>query len=682
MIDKKKRLWLNSGNSGGAIDYTVLYASFDKLIIPDSTDSIYSDVARSTLAVDGDYARNLTELIDGSNLPFTVNSPRTFLAQEWGSRYNLRQPVYKKPAGDVGVISFFNSLNNVFQSASFTGLTDPNTIVAVIRSRTAVNYEGGVGLFGGALRDRGDADHYELSNSAGSVELDAASGVAAFDQVAILMMVADGANSQVYLNGTKLGTDETLGAGTISSLLLGTTSHVQEHDVLMVGLINDVLSTGDRGTLQTLLETLWTPTQRPQKPHAYNIVVTFDGTDTFNVTYDFHDADGSGENTSAVEYEWIVYNTIADLDGFDTLDSQAPAGRGATFKRGEHPNKFIFPSGTYGDGHIYVACRVKAYSNNGNSWGGIPFRSLSLIDNVAGTPVTTGQFYPDTISVEDATPDEIQVVLGWTSGGDGWGAGHGGNVADFHVYVNGSEVTISSFDGSTIVASSFFTLNLAAPLLYSDVVTLSYVPIVDDIVNPSGFALEQFYTGVYLPFNNNIVGPITMKVNLSFAGVDGTSPPWANVNSAWTTIQTEDADVADINGDATGISLEVLTAFQGWNTTSGGPGTLFDEANVAARGASVYQAGTDVGVLRFAGLSAGQTFDISYAIGDGNGGAGSVDVTDGAGVNSQAFTDGTYTEYTKTGLTADGSGNVDITLTITGSTKQSTMCGIILTTYP
>jgi hypothetical protein len=657
------------------VDYSPLYAYFDKAVNIAESGSAFTDVARTTAATDGTYVKNITEILDGTNLSWVSSAIRkSYLAQKFASRYNFQAPVYKNPSGDKPHITFPNMLDTQFSSSSFSAASSPNTMVAVIRSRRAVPDEGGVGM-GLFARDR-SADHLEISNSAGAVELDAASGIPTYQQIKVLLIEDNGASSKLFINNVQVGTNETLAAGSISQLFYGTTSHQWEHDLFFAGVHYGIFSSGERSALQTLIESYFSVSSGPNAPYLHNAVLAFDGTDTFTVSsVTFNDPNSAGENTSLREYEWFVNRSAASVDGYTGLDGQYAIHRGTTLKRGDHPDVFL--AGATGTGVVQVAVRIKGYDNNGNSWSGIPFRSLFINDNIAGTPVTTNQCWIQSVTVEDATPTKIRVHLTSSAGG---GTFSGGNANHFKVWVNGVETSFTA-DFTGLVASGNIDLTLTNPLTYSDDVVVNHIPdATTPLQNSTGFTVPLQSTGAYLAFTNNIVGPITIKVNLS-QSVDGTSPPWNNANVGGGGVATLIANLNDDGGAATGISLAITEAGQGWTGSDyGSAGTLFDETNVTQRGAGVWQGGNTNTTLRFAGLSAGQTFDISYAIAKiGNGGVGNVVINGGTPI---AFNSSSYTEFTQTGLTADGSGNVDITMTITGSGDEAALIGIILTTYP
>ena len=674
-ISKKHQMFYFLANQSTPVDYTPLYAYFDKAINTAESGSVYTDVARTDAAGDGDYVRSITEVLDGSNLSWISNDNvrKSYLAQRFGGRYDFIRPVYKRPSGDKPHVTFPNMLDVLYSSSTFTAANSPNTVVVVMRNRRSVGDEGGVGM-GATARDRG-LDHLEITNSAGSVELDAASGIPTYQEIDVLLIEDNGSSSKVFLNNSQLGTNETLGAGTIAQLYYGTNSHQWEHDLFFVGVHYGIFSSGDRSDLQTLIESYFDVNSGPDRPYLHNPTISFDGTDTFSVSgVTFSDPDAAGENTSLREYEWFAIRTATSIEGYTGLDAQYPIHRGATLKRGDHPDVFV--PGATGTGAVQVAVRVKGYDNNGSSWSGIPFRSLYANDNSAGTPVTTGQCWINSVTVEDATPTKIRVHLTSSSGG---GTFSGGNVDHFKVWVNGVEVS-KTIDLTGLAGSGNIDLTLSTPLTYSDDVQVNHIPgTTTPLQNSLGFIVPLQSTGPYLEFTNNIVGPITMKVNLTWS-VNATSPPWANVESDGS-VATIDADVADEDGNARGITLAITEAFGGWGISDYlSAGTLFNEANVTARGMAVWQGGNTNGTLRFSGLDAGQTFDISYAIAKtGNGGAGNVVINGGSPI---AFNSSSYTEFTSTGLTADGSGNIDFTMTITGSGDEAALIGIILTIYP
>ena len=671
-----KKHWLLSG--GGGVNYAPLYPYFESLIIP-AVGPNYTNLSRTNIALDGDYVRGLTDVINDLPIQFKGSETRrSYLSNKYGSDYNLLLPVFKIPSRDYPHITFSNCLDMLFESASFAAVTNNNnSAIFVIRSRRSVIDEGGI--YGGqvGIRDRGK-DHLEIFNSGGSVELDAASGSPynETDYVSIITVVAFNSSSRAYSQLNQYGESVTLPVSSMTKIQYGTNSHQWEHDLILAGGLK---SSTDIEEVFNLLNTNYFPvTYNPdalvKSAHGYGITISFN-TNTFTAAYLY--GGDVAEDTSARIVEWICRRTDASIAGYTGLDNQhiIKKSNSLTLNRSQIPATF---NGRNGTGVVYLSVRIKAFDTNGNSWGGIPFRSEYIFDNIVGTPSITGQAWIDSVTVENANADEIVIHLTSTSGG---GTFSGGSLDGFNVYVNDVEVT-PTID-LTDLSSGNIVLTLPSSLEYSDNVVVTYIPIdaTTPLQNSLGFQVPLMQTGVFLPFTNNVSGPITMKVNLSWF-VDGTTPPWQNL-TADGSVSTIDADVADEGGSATGIALAVTNAFQGWGVTDKvGVGTLFDEANVVARGLNSNGSADTTGTLRFSGLTAGQTFDLSYAVYDTNGGAGSVTVTDGAGTNVQAIDSSVYTEYTKTSLTADASGNVDITVEITAAGKDGELIGVILTVYP
>jgi hypothetical protein len=560
-----------------------------------------------------------------------------------------------------------------FKSSTITTKNTPFSSVYIIRNRRAVQDEGGLN-FGTQMRDL-NYDHYRLINNAGTVDLDNASGIGTFQQLEWILVEDNGATSRIYVNGVQLGTDKTLSASNITALYYGTNSHQWEHDLFFAGNKYGIFTAPERAALGTLINSFFTVDQRPQAPHLYDPVIAFDGTDTYTISsVQWYDPNSIAENTALREYEWFLTDTgVASLQGWTGLDAQTVVSRKSTLKRSEIPQKF---NGRCGAGTLNVCLRIKGYNTSGVGYTGIPYRSRLIIDNVAGTPVATGQAWINSVKVDNATPTMIEVGFTSTAGG---GTLSGGNINHFHVFKNGTEVNISSIDLTQLGSSKLF-LTLGSAITSLDFITVTHTPdATTPLQNSLSFIIPLMQTGAYLAFVNNVVGAKKVKGNISF-GVNANDPQYVNLDTNGS-IATLSANMNNIFGVASGYSCAVTNAFQGITDVSipGFVGTLFDDSQVNQRGLEVWQGGDGSGTVRIAGLTANQVFDIQLPIyHPANGGTGTISVQG----NSQGFTATTYTEFSWTSLTADASGNIDIVFTISQSGKSAAWMGFILTTYP
>jgi hypothetical protein len=664
-----KHFILNSSGSS-QVDYSPLYTYYDHLFIPDDTDSVYSDTGRTTLATDGDAVKSLTDLVGSQNMTWISSSTRrSFLDIKHGSAYELTYPLYKKPSGQKAHVSFFNILDSQFQSGTFSALSSPNTSVFVIRSRRAVGDEGGVTL-GVGLRDRSQ-DHFEIINNAGAVELDAASGVANYDQLAILFAVDNGTSSTVYLNNSALGTVKTLSASSITQLLYGSNSHIWEHDLLLAGVINDVLTTGERNTLYSELTGFYTVDERPQAPHAYDVVVTFNGTDTFTCTSSFYDPNGLSENTSLAEYEWFIICARSPVDfafGESSLESQLDYQRivytkGNTLVRSDNPAIWqggLGGASTPGGGDVWVACRKKSYNTNSQSWSGIPFRSLYVNDNVAGSFSNGKPFFSD-LYIKDGFTDRIYVAVSNNGAEDLTGA----NKTDFVVYVDGAEVTISSLSTTNLNSSfgsdpySLIIMLSGVTLTYASVIIVKYL---GNTIYASGssYYIREFYTNPFLPVDNQIVGPDRILINFTGGSTATESSPWNNVDSAYTSTGTLIADAINDQTDATGVAVVLTDASTGYGQASSTetPPSPFTDTTTARGIVSNGYVGDKNWLLTFSGFNASESITVkllTFLNNDASAGKGTLQII-GASTESILNIDSLDPVVSELTFDVDGSG--------------------------
>jgi chitodextrinase len=473
-----------------------LKSMFTKLVYVD-TDNVFADTARTAPAIDGvnHPSLTLTELIDGTHVTWTEESPRkSLLSTAYGFGHDRRGPTFKNPAGDVPHVFIPNVIASQFASTgTFATQNSPNTSAVLFRNRRAVSYEGGLGI-GVFARDR-DYNHYELGNFTGAVELPAGSGVAAFDTWSLLVLEDNGSSSRIYLNGQKLCCDVTLPTSFVNRLYYSTVSHALEHDVKFAGHYHGIFTAAQRDTLLALANQIVPIDSMPNAPVAFNPTISFDGIDTFSVpNYSFHSVGGVAIDPSTVEIDWFVVSTnIPTVQGWLGLDGQRFLHRGPTLKRSLFPSSIPAP----GNGGQSVAVTIKARDLNGRGWTGIPFRSQFTFDNILGTP--DGVYAPVLQSIVATAANTQRLTLTWT-GGAPLNTGSG-NASDFTVLVNGvaRSVTAMSFAGDRVLQ-----LTLASPLAHADVIIVKYRQGANPLKDTNSKVLENFISGMLVAVDNQI----------------------------------------------------------------------------------------------------------------------------------------------------------------------------------
>jgi len=263
------------------------------------------------------------------------------------------------------------------------------------------------------------------------------------------------------------------------------------------------------------------------------------------------------------------------------------------------------------------------------------------------------------------------------------------------VYFNSSEIiTATTYGGFTIAGvlgtaptvtgvtintgqttGHYFTVS--ANFVAADyLATIAYSGSGSNLQDASANALASFTA---TSITNNITYSKRININItSFANNTGLSS-WNDVDLAGNvSVRTLVANLDDINNTATGISFAIQNAFHAMqNAVNATAGTYISNANAIVRGIEVYHTPDASGTFRFAGLSAGQAFDIIYLIKNTFGtGAGNVNVN---GAGAVGYTTGTVER--KVSGTADGSGNIDWVITQTTSNTSECTVAMILITY-
>jgi hypothetical protein len=178
---------------------------------------------------------------------------------------------------------------------------------------------------------------------------------------------------------------------------------------------------------------------------------------------------------------------------------------------------------------------------------------------------------------------------------------------------------------------------------------------------------------------NNIVSTrINVNIRNNDASVGGN---WNNAPVDGSgAVRSLIANLIDDTGSSTGFALAIQEAFHNSTAIATSGGGLYLNAFVGARGIECYSTSvtSNAGTLRISGLPAGATGQIVYGTkGIFNTPTGTVLVTGGSSV---AFANA-YTEY-RQAFVADGSGNLDITMTQTTSNASICMVGFIIELNP
>lgn len=178
----------------------------------------------------------------------------------------------------------------------------------------------------------------------------------------------------------------------------------------------------------------------------------------------------------------------------------------------------------------------------------------------------------------------------------------------------------------------------------------------------------------------NSITATRINVNIDNFGTDHTGN-WNNPDIAGSgAVRTLTANLINSNGSNTGYALAIQEAFHNSTAIATTGGGLYLDSVVGARGVECYSTSptSNAGTFRISGLAAGATGQIVYGTkGIFNTPTGTVSVTGGSAV---AFANA-YTEYRQS-FVADGSGNLDITMTETTSNASICMVGFIVEVNP
>jgi len=652
-----------------------------------SSNNVYTDLARTDVATDGDEVRSITELIDSDHLQWMSSENRkSYLNTIYGSRYTIDRPIFKNPSQDIPHIFIPNVFDEEFAGGDTLNWASPNTAVYIIRNRLAIGYEGLAKAESLALYDEDSYDHYSITNSGGDVELADGSGVAPFDKWVVLWVEDNGTSTRLFMDEgagpVQVGSNVTLGAALLTKNILGSTDlHVNQMDFAGKFIKDTIFSDEDRADICTLLRSIFNIGDTPALPWA-EVTHAFDGVDTFVPTVTYH---GSvAEDTAAREFMWVFISIVPGSLKGDFLDSQCVIAKTPTLIRSDHPSFFV-DFGDYATTNAEVACYVKVYDTNGASAGWIPSRSAYVRDEVVGTP--SGVYAPvvQTITILEAEPDFIRVQFS-------------GNInaasldySGFTLTVNGIDVS-SSMYSVTNPSSSSIRILTSETFAYDDEIILHYET--GTIEGTNGKLIESFTSGVLVDIDNEIPGPVTVKANLTRFTNSTSATGWTNVDVDWTTTGTKAADLTDTLGNASGISLSVTDAFPDIHintttvTNADIPADAGPTQNISVR-SPVAMTGGASGNLVFGGMTPGQTVDINafHLVDDDNfpdGGTGNLAILHGGGTTNDALnlTADAYVKITRTGLTADGSGNVTLTYTNTGGSGQVGPFAVWITKYP
>ncbi len=327
---------------------------FHKLLYVDK----YNVYSGSELAKDGEKYSTITvkEVISGNDATWTDLSPRkSFLDKANGLSHNRNTPIFKKPVGDTPHLFFPNVLGSQLISGRFQPLRSPNTVVALVRIRTAVRWEGGIGM-GVSVRNRDD--HFELSNNAVGVQAD--KGLPFENRWAMIVAEDNGPKSRIIVNDMQIGGFVTLPASYIDALYYGTNSHIIEHDLKFCGLYNGIFTDDQLSEIFQIANKIVPIGSFPRKPVIYDPKIKVENGVFKLASYKFHGYDETPIDPSSIKCEWII------IPG-GNLDAQ----RYVTTTTGE----FNPPKASQ-----QIAVIVSCKDMKGRSYPGIPFRSEFLRD--------------------------------------------------------------------------------------------------------------------------------------------------------------------------------------------------------------------------------------------------------------------------------------------------------------
>lgn len=259
------------------------------------------------------------------------------------------------------------------------------------------------------------------------------------------------------------------------------------------------------------------------------------------------------------------------------------------------------------------------------------------------------------------------------------------------LYFNSSEViTATTYGGFTIDQILGTTVTVTGVTINTGSTTGHYLTLSENLeaidylariaYSGSGSNLADGSSNVLATFAaTTITNSITAtRVNVNFTnyGTNAMGTGWNDIQMDGNVgVRTLDSDLVNSANSATGWSLAIYDNFDSENNATNATG-IYITGNAGNRGLQHY-AGSTAG-LRIAGLSASQTGDIVYITKGLSGtAAGNININSAGGVN---FVNAA-TEY-KQSFTANGSGQVDILVTLTSAGGSSVgIPAFIITIY-
>jgi hypothetical protein len=655
-----------------------------------SRDNLFSDTTGTKKVIDGSFVRRINELKNGQHILWQSSDTirRSYLQKIYGSRHDLHFPQFKNPVGDIPHISIFNMFDTVFYNTPFTAVPSPFTVGRVVRRRTSVQDESMSPAESIGIKET-SGNRIEINNSTTGFVSASGSSPLSPDVWTHVMAEDNGVSSKIYFDNVQNGSNFTLNAGNLTQLGIGTISHVYEHDLCLLYRVNRILTTNERNALHTEIANIIPLGTRVNKPFAYNISVTFNGVDTFNATVgNFNQGDDAlSANTALDEIEWIHRTNIADANGYTFLDGQKLilGATGSSLKRSSYPSYFITP----GDGNAWVAARIKRYNTITRSNTDIPLRSQYVNDNVTGTP--DGTYAPKLSSVVINDSLKTRLVLTYISG-SGTLSNTSSNASDFTLFVNNSATPINSM---SFAGGNVLNLDVASPLTYTSAyvnpLRLQLIQGSNPLRDTNGKICENFITGIFTNISNSIVGPVTIKGNITHNGNDTTATGFININggNAWNTTGSKASSMVDINGVSSSIGLTLVTAGgnKGPNSAANSPGGVlptssnYPDTNINTRGCGTEDNGSFS--FKFTGLGANKTYDLNLVFFKDNGfrlgGAFTVNIS---GSGATTYNNSSLVEVVNNSLTANSSGESGNIVVSASGNFGVNWNGFILTQYP
>lgn len=655
-------------------NFTVLASIFDNMAAIEPS-RVWQDVDGTIPVTHGSVVKAIDDIKGGAKVKWNSNDfvRKSYFLPKYGSMKDLQRGIYLHPAGDRPYLFIPNILDFVFDKA-ITPHASPNTLVFVYRNKRAVFDENLTPASAINYKQQGNGLIASGNNGGGGFVEVIGSNHPAEDVWTAVYIVDNGASSRLYYNNVANGNAFTLVAGTIDLLGFGTTSHVLECDLAFIGEYKGAMSSGDRITVQSQLASIYAIGQKPTRPFAENISVGFNGIDTFTASYTYNDG-GTGipEDTSLRVVEFFCLDTSTSPDGYTGLDNiKVIWGHNAlTLVRKDFPSYFFSP----GTGNIQVGVRIKAYGIGGVHWDGIPLRSNTISDNIAGTPGTP---VPSLASATIEDSDKNRFILTFT-GGSGTIDNTTGLTTDFKVFIDDVEVAVTAiaFPGGQVMH-----VDIASDIESTNTARIQMLRGADPLKDTNGALVEQFVTGPIIAVENNIVGPITANLNFTWF-VDTALPGWNNYTYDMAVLGVIDDDVPDEEGVNSGITAEVSDVWGGFiENTVGQTNADFPDSNITKRGFSLWSGGQNQGAIKLSGFNPGQAVDIKAALLVDTGGTATTSVTV-IGATTQAYTglDVSTLQQVNCSTTANASGEVTVQVnTTSGGVTQ--LCALIFIKYP